>query len=58
MNNETKQPDNARGAKIEALLEGAIDLHCHSGASGSPRDFDHFESSRQGSVFKLYAILF
>jgi len=57
MNNETKQPDNARGAKIEALLEGAIDLHCHSGPSVMPRDIDHIEALRQASEVKMKAIL-
>ena len=46
MKNEARQTANARSDQVEALLEGAIDLHCHSGPSVMPRDIDHIEALR------------
>lgn len=31
---------------IEKVLEGTIDMHCHSGPSPFPREFDHAEAAR------------
>ncbi len=45
-------------ARIDALLVGAIDLHCHSGPSVMPREIDHIEALREASQAKLRAVLF
>ncbi|MHB1206355.1 MAG: DUF6282 family protein [Rhodospirillaceae bacterium] len=47
-----------RKAMIERLLVGAIDLHCHSGPSVMPRDFDHIEAIKEASDAGLRAVLF
>lgn len=44
--------------RIEALLVGAVDLHCHSGPSVMPRDLDHIEALQQASAAGLRAVLF
>lgn len=44
--------------RIEALLIGAIDLHCHSGPSVMPRSLNHVEAIRQAEEAGLRAILF
>jgi hypothetical protein len=45
-------------AEVEALLQGAIDLHCHSGPSVMPRSLDHIEAIKEASAAGLRAILF
>lgn len=47
-----------RGAIIDRLLVGAIDLHCHSGPSVMPRDIDHIEAIQEASSVGMRAILF
>lgn len=44
--------------RITDLLNGAIDLHCHSGPSVMPRRLNHVEAIREGEVAGLRAILF
>lgn len=44
--------------RIENLLKGAIDLHCHSGPSVMPRRLNHVEAIREGEAAGLRAILF
>jgi len=44
--------------RIEALLVGAIDLHCHSGPSVMPRSLNHVEAIRQAEAAGLRALLF
>ena len=44
-------------AVLSSILEGAIDLHCHSGPSVMPRSIDHIEVMREGSMAKMKAIL-
>lgn len=44
--------------RIDALLVGAVDLHCHSGPSVMPRDIDHIEALQQASAAGLRAVLF
>ena len=41
----TKERDMTRPA-IEKVLEGTIDMHCHSGPSPFPREFDHADAAR------------
>ena len=43
--------------RIDALLKGAIDLHCHSGPSAMPRGIDHIEAMRQAAAAGLRAVL-
>ena len=43
---------------IEDLLEGAVDLHCHSGPSVMPRDLDHIEAIEQAAAVGFRAVLF
>ena len=42
---------------VERLLRGAVDLHCHSGPSVMPRDFDHIEAMREAAEAGLKAVL-
>lgn len=42
---------------LDRLLDGAIDLHCHSGPSPLPRRIDHVEAAEHGSVVGLRAIV-
>jgi len=42
---------------VNRLLEGAVDLHCHSGPSVMPRDLDHIEAMREASDAKFKAVL-
>jgi hypothetical protein len=44
--------------RIEALLVGAVDLHCHSGPSVMPRRLNHVEAIRDAEATGLRAILF
>jgi hypothetical protein len=39
------------------LLEGAIDLHCHSGPSVMPRYFDHYDAMQEASSVGMRALL-
>src|SRR5690606_19686575 len=44
--------------RIEALLIGAIDMHCHSGPSVMPRMIDHLEALKEASSAGMRALLF
>ncbi len=44
--------------RIDALLVGAVDLHCHSGPSVMPRSLNHVEAIHQAEAAGLRAILF
>lgn len=35
-------------AAIDAVLDGLVDMHCHSGPSPMPREFDHAGGARDG----------
>lgn len=50
--------ESARDALVERLLEGAVDLHCHSGPSVMPRKLNHAEAVRQAKSVGMRAILF
>ena len=39
------------------VLDGTVDLHCHSGPSPFPRRFDHVEASYDGARINMRAIL-
>jgi hypothetical protein len=47
----------SREERIEALIKGAIDLHCHSGPSVMPRYCDHVEAMQEASAAGLKAVL-
>lgn len=40
-----------------AVLDGVVDLHCHSGPSPFPRRFDHVQASHDGARINMRAIL-
>lgn len=43
---------------IEKVLEGTIDMHCHSGPSPFPREFDHADAARDAwDRLKMRAIV-
>lgn len=44
--------------RIDALLVGAIDMHCHSGPSVMPRCLDHIEAAEEASGAGMKALLF
>lgn len=43
---------------VDALLEGAVDLHCHSGPSIMERKLDHIEQIRDAEAAGMHAVLF
>ena len=45
------------GAALDRILEGAIDMHCHSGPSPFPRKIDHVEAARQAESVGMRAIV-
>ncbi len=47
---------NAPGA-VERILEGGIDMHCHSGPSPFPRRIDHVEAARHAAAARMRAIV-
>jgi hypothetical protein len=50
--------DPAMAERIDSLLVGAIDLHCHSGPSVMPRMIDHIEALEEASAAGMRALLF
>ena len=42
---------------LDRILEGAIDLHCHSGPSPFPRRIDHVEAAQQAQSVGMRAIV-
>jgi len=44
--------------RVDALLVGAIDMHCHSGPSVMPRMIDHIEALQEASEAGMRALLF
>jgi hypothetical protein len=44
-------------ACADRLMQGAIDLHCHSGPSMMPRYFDHYEAMQEASSVGMRALL-
>jgi len=45
-------------AVVSRLLQGAVDLHCHSGPSVMPRSLNHFEAIREAEAAGMHAVLF
>ncbi|WP_316979385.1 DUF6282 family protein [Shumkonia mesophila] len=54
----TESPVEITDALIDALLVGAIDLHCHSGPSVMPRRIDHIAAMEEAAANRLKAVLF
>lgn len=48
----------ARDPLVEKLLQGAVDLHCHSGPSLMPRKLNHAEAIRQAKSVGMRGLLF
>jgi hypothetical protein len=44
--------------RVEALIKGAIDIHCHSGPSVMPRCLDHIDALEEASSVGMRALLF
>lgn len=42
---------------VDRLMNGAVDLHCHSGPSVMPRYFDHYEAMQEASSVGIRALL-
>ena len=55
---QTMTTPASRDAEIAALLEGAIDIHCHSGPAAMPRILDHHEAMLDAAEAKFRAVLF
>lgn len=55
-----KGPDVSPGrmAEINKLLEGAIDLHCHSGPAAMPRILNHYEALMECKEAKFQALVY
>lgn len=50
--------DREIAERVDALLIGAIDMHCHSGPSVMPRMIDHLEALEEASAAGMKALLF
>jgi hypothetical protein len=50
--------DTTRAAEVATLLEGAIDLHCHSGPAAMPRILDHHEAMLDAAGAKFGALVY
>jgi hypothetical protein len=54
---DERQTIRADQAIIEQLLQGAVDLHCHSGPSVMDRRIDHIEVMRDAAAVGMRALL-
>src|SRR6516225_9252456 len=54
---ETGVKPDERRARIDAILQGAIDPHVHSGPSIAPRAIDHLELAREASGAGFAAVV-
>ena len=50
--------DPALERRVDSLLKGAIDMHCHSGPSVMPRCLDHIEALEEAGAAGLRGLLF
>jgi hypothetical protein len=44
-------------SSLDRILEGAVDMHCHSGPSPFPRRIDHVEAARMADAVGMRAIV-
>lgn len=49
---------DARADEVNALLVGAVDLHCHSGPAAMPRVLDHYEAMMDCAAAGFRALLY
>lgn len=49
---------DSRDEEVEALLKGAVDLHCHSGPAAMPRVLDHREALQDAADAGFRALLY
>ncbi|MBK5958983.1 hypothetical protein CCR97_12300 [Rhodoplanes elegans] len=54
----TPAPHSPTEAEVDSLLQGAVDLHIHSGPSVMARLVDHIEALEQASAAGMRAVLF
>ena len=54
----TSSTPRGRQAEIDALLRGAVDLHCHSGPSVMHRKLDHLQEIADAEAVGMRAVLF
>lgn len=47
----------SRNGALDRILEGAVDMHCHSGPSPFPRRLDHVEAARMAESVGMRAIV-
>jgi hypothetical protein len=47
-----------RAAEVASLLEGAVDLHCHSGPAAMPRILGHLEAFQMAEDAKFKALVY
>lgn len=50
--------DPALAGQVAALLDGAVDLHCHSGPAVMPRTLDHYEAMRDAEAARFRALVY
>lgn len=55
---ETAPRYAARTEEIEGLLQGAVDLHCHSGPAAMPRILDHHEAMLEADAAGFRALVY
>jgi len=53
-----KAPPLSRPNDVTRLLEGAVDLHCHSGPAVLPRILDHYDAMMDCAEMKFRALVF
>jgi hypothetical protein len=51
-------PTTGRAGEVAALLDGAVDLHCHSGPAAMPRILDHHEALLDAAAAGFRALLY
>jgi Family of unknown function (DUF6282) len=53
-----KGADHARSEEVDALLVGAVDLHCHSGPAAMPRILDHHDALMDCAKARFSALVY
>lgn len=57
-NTENTEINPELEARVDALMQGSIDLHCHSGPSVMPRRLDHIEAIEEAASAGMRGLLF
>lgn len=58
MGDQVSHDQNTPDTIVDALLRGAVDLHCHSGPSVMERKLNHLEEIRDAEAAGFHAVLF